>query len=76
MLRSQGPFALGALLGGFFLFAFDWIWCGKWFFNATFNADLTMIPGIHIMEQRYPIAVAFNWALGFLPLLLSKLHST
>lgn len=78
VLKSRNPFYLGALLGGFFLFGFDWIWCAKSFFNATFAPGLVLIPGIHIMEQTYPIAVAFNWAVGFglLPLLLSKLHPT
>ena len=36
-ISSRNPFNLGAVLGGFFLFVFDWIWCGKWFFNATFT---------------------------------------
>jgi hypothetical protein len=75
-INSRNPFNLGAVLGGFFLFVFDWIWCGKWFFNATFTGDLTMIPGIHILGQQYPIAVACNWSVGFglMPLLLSRFH--
>lgn len=77
-INSKNPFNLGAVIGGFFLFVFDWIWCGKWFFNATFTSNLTMIPGIDIMGQQYPIAVACNWSVGFglMPLLLSKYHGT
>jgi len=77
-ISSRNPFNLGAVIGGFFLFVFDWLWCGKGFFNATFAPDLVMIPGIHILGQHYPIAVACNWSVGFglLPLLLSRLHGT
>lgn len=76
-IRSGNAFKLGALLGGFLLFVFDWIWCGKEFFNATFNPALTMLPGLDVLGQQYPIAVAMNWAVGFgvLPLLLSNYHS-
>ena len=73
---SGNPFNVGAVLGGFFLFVFDWIWCGKGFFNATFNPGLTMIPGINVLGQQYPIAVACNWSIGFglMPLLLCRFH--
>ena len=75
-IGSRNPFNVGAIVGGFFLFVFDWIWCGKWFFNATFDPGLTMIPGIDIHGQQYPIAVACNWSIGFglVPLLLSRYH--
>jgi hypothetical protein len=75
-LRSRDPLCLGALLGGILLFAFDWLWCGRAFFNATFTNDLMMIPGIHMYGQTYPIAVALNWSVGFgfLPYLLARLH--
>lgn len=74
VVRTRNPFYLGAILGGFLLFVFDWIWVGKHFFNATFHPDLTMMPGIDIYGHQYPWAVAFNWALGFglIPLLLAK----
>ncbi|MCK9284971.1 MAG: hypothetical protein M0P39_11885 [Rhodocyclaceae bacterium] len=76
-VRSRNPVNLGALLGGFMIFGFDWLWCSKAFFNATFTPNLTMIPGIHILGEQYPIAVACNWAVGygFGPLLLSKFHA-
>jgi hypothetical protein len=76
-LRSRNPVNLGAFLGGFMIFGFDWLWCSKGFFNATFSPTLTMIPGIHILGERYPIAMACNWAIsyGFGPLLLSKFHA-
>lgn len=75
-LRSRNPLNLGALIGGFFIFGFDWMWCSKSFFNATFTADLFMIPGLHILGERYPFAVACNWAVGFglIPILLSRVH--
>jgi hypothetical protein len=75
-LRSRDPLCLGALLGGALLFAFDWMWCSRAFFNATFSAQLTPIPGLHIRGQSYPIAVVANWAVGFgfLPYLLSLGH--
>jgi hypothetical protein len=76
--RTRNPFYLAALVSGFFLFVFDWLWCGRDFFNATFNQELTMVPGIDVLEQRYPWAVAFNWSVGFglVPLLLSKYHGS
>ena len=33
VLRSRNPVNLGALIGGFMIFGFDWLWCGKGFFN-------------------------------------------
>jgi hypothetical protein len=73
-LKKQSAFYLAALVAGFSLFIFDWIWVGRDFFNATFNQSLVMIPGLDIYGQRYPWAVAFNWSIGFglLPLLFSK----
>lgn len=77
VLRSRNPVALGALFGGFMIFGFDWFWCIRGFFNATFHPDLTMIPGIDILGQKYPIAVACNWSFyGLIPFLFSKLHGT
>lgn len=75
-LRSRDPLCLGALLGGLLLFGFDWLWCGRAFFNATFTQNLVMIPGIDIQDQKYPIAVALNWSVGFgfLPYLIAKHH--
>lgn len=75
-VRSRDPFNLGALAGGSFLWVFDWLWCGKALFNATFNPALTMIPGLNVMGQQYPVAVVANWAVGFalLPLLASRWH--
>jgi hypothetical protein len=77
-LRSRDPLCLGALLGGALLFAFDWMWCSRAFFNATFAPQLTPIPGLHIRGQSYPIAVMANWAVGFgfLPYLLSLAHGS
>ena len=75
-LRSRNPLNLGAVLGGFMIFGFDWLWCGRGFFNATFTQNLTMIPGIHILGEQYPFAVACNWSVGYglMPLLASKYH--
>ena len=75
-LRSGSPINLGAVLGGFLLFGFDWLWCSRGFWNATVAQNLIMIPGLHIQGQRYPIAIACNWSVGYglLPLLLSKCH--
>jgi hypothetical protein len=77
-IRSKNPLYLGALVSGFLLFVFDWLWCGRDFFNATFNTNLTMIPGLNILGEQYPFSLAFNWAIGFglLPLLLCKFHNT
>jgi hypothetical protein len=58
------------------LSGFDWLWCSRGFWNATIAPSLTMIPGIHILDQRYPFSICFIWALGFgfLPLIASKYH--
>lgn len=76
VIKSRSVFNLGAFAGGSFLWLFDWIWCGRNFFNATFNQSLIMLPGLEVFEQRYPIAVICNWAVGFavLPLLASRYH--
>ena len=78
VLRSRNPLYLGALFGGFMIFGFDWMWCVRGFFNATFNQDLFMIPGINILGEQYPFAVACNWAVGYglLPVLASNYHGT
>lgn len=75
-VRSRSPLNLGAVLGGFMIFGFDWLWCGRGFFNATFNQNLFMIPGIHILGEQYPFAVACNWSVGYglMPLLVSQYH--
>lgn len=77
-LRSGNPINLGAVLGGFMLFGFDWMWCSRGFWNATVAQNLIMVPGLHIQGQRYPIAIACNWSVGYglLPLLLSKAQDT
>ena len=64
-LRSRDPINLGALFGGLLIFGFDWMWCSKSFFNATFTTELFNIPGLHIRGESYPFAVACNWAVGF-----------
>ena len=33
-LRSRNPFNLGAVMGGFMLWGFDWLWCSRGFWNA------------------------------------------
>lgn len=75
-LRSRNPICLGALIGGTLLFGFDWLWCGRGFFNATFAPSLNMIPGLHIQGQSYPAACALNWGVGFgfLPYLVAQGH--
>jgi hypothetical protein len=75
-LWSRNPVNLGAVLGGFMLFGFDWLWCSRGFWNATVAPSLAMIPGIHILGQRYPISIACLWGVGygFLPLVVSKYY--
>lgn len=75
-VKSKDPITMGALFGGFMLFGFDWLWCSKGFWNATVASDLLMIPGLKILDQRYPISICFVWSVGFgfLPLILSKYH--
>jgi hypothetical protein len=75
-LRSGNPVNLGAILGGFMLSGFDWLWCSRGFWNATIAPGLTMIPGIDIQGQHYPFSICFIWAVGFgfLPLFASKYH--
>ena len=75
-IRSRNPFNLGAILGGFMLFGFDWLWCSRGFWNATTGLNLIMVPGIDILGQRYPLSICFVWAVGFgfLPLFASKFH--
>ncbi len=75
-LRSRNPFNLGAILGGFMLWGFDWLWCSRGFWNATTAGGLIMFPGLHIQGVTYPIAVACNWCFGygFVPLLASKFY--
>jgi len=69
---------LGSLLGGYFLSGFDWLWCTAGFWNATFNSELTMIPGLNIQGITYPYTIGFLWAIGFglLPLIVSKYYET
>jgi hypothetical protein len=73
---SRNPVNLGVVLGGFLLSGFDWLWCSRGFWNATVAPSLTMIPGIHILGQRYPISIACLWGVGygFLPLVVSKYY--
>jgi hypothetical protein len=75
-LWSRDPLNLGAVIGGFLLCGFDWLWCSKGFWNATTASTLVMFPGLHIQGLQYPIAIACNWGVGygFLPLVLSRLH--
>ena len=75
-IRTRDPINLGAIFGGFMLFGFDWLWCSRGFWNATVAADLSMIPGLHILGQQYPISICFIWAFGFgfLPVFASGFH--
>ncbi|HVJ05372.1 MAG TPA: hypothetical protein VM578_06855 [Candidatus Saccharimonadales bacterium] len=75
-LWSRSPFNLGAILGGFMLFGFDWLWCSRGFWNATVAPSLIMIPGVDILGQRYPISIACLWGVGFgfVPLVASKYY--
>lgn len=75
-IKSRDPINVGALLGGFMLFGFDWLWCSKGFWNATVAPSLVMIPGLDILGQRYPITICFIWAVGFglIPLLASRYY--
>lgn len=75
-IRSRNPINLGAVLGGFMLWGFDWLWCSRGFWNATTATELTMIPGLNILGIRYPISICFIWSVGFgfLPLVASKYY--
>ena len=58
-VRTRSPFNLGAILGGFMLFGFDWLWCSRGFWNATTATGLVMIPGLDIQGVRYPLSICF-----------------
>ena len=75
-IRSGDPINLGAILGGFMMCGFDWLWCSRGFWNATIAPGLTMIPGLDIQGVRYPFSICFIWAVGFgaLPLIASRWH--
>jgi hypothetical protein len=75
-LRMSDPVALGALIGGFMLSGFDWLWCSRGFWNATIPSGLTMIPGLDVQGLRYPFSICFIWAIGFgfLPYQASRYH--
>lgn len=75
-IRSANACYLGALFGGYMLAGFDWIWCTAGFWNATFNSELTMIPGLNIRGVQYPYTIGFLWSIGFgfLPLLASRFY--
>lgn len=72
-IRSRDPLNLGAIMGSFMLWGFDWVWCGRGFWNVTVAQNLIGMPGLEIQGVRYPIAAACNWAVafGFIPLILS-----
>ncbi len=75
-IRSRSPIAVGAIVGGFLMSGFDWLWCSRGFWNATIAPELTMIPGLDIQGVRYPFSICFIWAVGFgaLPLFASRWH--
>jgi len=77
-LWSRNPINLGAVLGGFMLSGFDWLWCSRGFWNATVAPSLMMIPGIHVLGQQYPISICFLWVAskcyGQISRSLGKLH--
>lgn len=75
-IRSRDPIALGAVIGGFLMSGFDWLWCSRGFWNATIPDGLTMIPGLDIQGVRYPFSICFIWAIGFgfLPYFASRYH--
>ena len=75
-LRTRDPINVGAILGGFLLSGFDWLWCSRGFWNATTATGLTMVPGLHIQGVTYPISICAVWAVGFgfLPLVASRYH--
>src|SRR5579863_8681898 len=72
-LRTRDPLNLGALIGAFMMWGFDWIWCERGFWNVTVAQNLISMPGLEIQGVRYPLAAACNWSVGFgfIPLLLS-----
>lgn len=63
--RTRNPLYLGAYLGALTVYGFDWMWCTKGFFNATFNPDLIPIPGMNVQGITEPYAIPLNYALGF-----------
>lgn len=65
--RVRSPLYLGALIGATCVFGFDWIYCGKDFFNATYNPDLIWIPGLDIRGVREPLAIPFAYGMAFGP---------
>lgn len=75
-ISTRDPINLGAVLGGFMMSGFDWLWCSRGFWNATIAPGLTMIPGLDVQGVRYPFSICFIWAVGFgfLPLFASRFH--
>ncbi|MET0984378.1 MAG: hypothetical protein ABW034_03120 [Steroidobacteraceae bacterium] len=63
--KLRNPLYLGALIGGAFCFVFDWAWCARSFFNATFHADLIPLPGIEVMGLAYPLVLPPAWGLAY-----------
>ena len=65
LLRQRKPLYLGAFLAGGVCFVFDWTWCARSFFNATFHPDLIPIPGMTTQGLSYPLSLPPAWALAF-----------
>src|SRR5262245_48460741 len=75
-IRSKNPYWFGLLIGAKLVFVFDWQWSARGFFNATFNPDLTTIPGLKsygmaepgsVPPVIEPWSVALNYGFGFGP---------
>lgn len=74
--RQRNPLYAGAVIAGAICFVFDWAWCTRSFFNATFNRDLLPLPGITAQGVTYPWSIALAWGLAFgLPTVLLVIAS-
>lgn len=63
--RQRNPLYLGTFLAGGLCFVFDWSWCSRSFFNATFNPALIHLPGVTTQGVFYPLLLPPAWALAF-----------
>ena len=84
-VRSRNPYWFGLLIGASLVFVFDWQWSARGFFNATFNPDLTTIPGLtsygmaepgSVPPVIEPWSVALNYGFGFGPAIAMLLMAT
>lgn len=74
IIRQRNPLYLGAIIGATLLYGFDWAFCTRGFFNATYNPDLFVLPGLTNQGMVEPVVIPFNYGLPFsiIPILLTR----